>query len=107
MNYDFSVGKGEKIIYVDDLYKYVVDRYMASKNISIRSDLYKRLAKLKQKNECFSDVIERLMNEGLKGSTSRLMKYFGVWADFPEDTLINFFILNFKIVNSLNNVLPS
>jgi len=25
MNYDFSVGKGEKIIYVDDLYRYVVD----------------------------------------------------------------------------------
>ena len=60
---------------------------MASKNISIRSDLYKRLAKLKQKNECFSDVIERLLNEGLKGSTSRLMRYFGVWADFPEDII--------------------
>ena len=60
---------------------------MASKDISIRSDLYKRLAKLKQKNECFSDVIERLLNEGLKGSTSRLMRYFGVWADFPEDII--------------------
>lgn len=58
---------------------------MASKNISIRSDLYQKLAKLKQKHESFSDVIERLLNEGLKGSTSRLMKYFGVWADFPEE----------------------
>ncbi len=58
---------------------------MASKNISIRLDLYNKLVKLKQKGESFSEVIERLLNEGLKGSTSRLMKYFGVWADFPED----------------------
>ena len=60
---------------------------MASKNISIRSDLYQKLAKLKQKHESFSDVLERLLNEGLKGCTSRLMKYFGVWADFPEDII--------------------
>lgn len=60
---------------------------MASKNISIRSDLYNKLVKLKQKGESFSEVIERLLNEGLKGSTSRLMKYFGVWADFPEDII--------------------
>lgn len=58
---------------------------MASKNVSVRLDLYQKLAKLKQKHESFSDVIERLLNEGLKGSTSRLMKYFGVWADFPEE----------------------
>ncbi len=60
---------------------------MASKNISIRLDLYNKLAKLKEKGESFSEVIERLLNEGLKGSTSRLMKYFGVWADFPEDII--------------------
>lgn len=60
---------------------------MASKNISVRLDLYNKLAKLKQKGESFSEVIERLLNEGLKGSTSRLMKYFGVWADFPEDII--------------------
>ncbi len=60
---------------------------MASKNISIRLDLYNKLAKLKQKGESFSEVIERLLNEGLKGSTSRLMKYFGVWADFPDDII--------------------
>ncbi|MHA1490048.1 MAG: antitoxin VapB family protein [Promethearchaeota archaeon] len=58
---------------------------MVSKNISIRLDLYQKLRKLKEKRESFSDVIERLLNEGLKGSTSRLMKYFGVWADFPEE----------------------
>ena len=58
---------------------------MASKNISIRLDLYQQLSKLKEKHESFSDVIDRLLNEGLKGSTSRLMKYFGVWADLPEE----------------------
>jgi len=58
---------------------------MASKNISIRLDLYQKLSELKEKHESFSDVIDRLLNEGLKGSTSRLMKYFGVWADLPEE----------------------
>jgi len=58
---------------------------MASKNISIRLDLYQKLSKLKEKHESFSDVIDRLLNEGLKGSTSWLMKYFGVWADLPEE----------------------
>ena len=58
---------------------------MALKNISVRSDIYEKLEKLKQKGESFSDVIERLLNEGSKGSASRLMKYFGIWADFPED----------------------
>ena len=60
---------------------------MVSKNISVRLDLYNKLAKLKQKGESFSEVIERLLNEGLKGRTSRLMKYFGAWADFPEDII--------------------
>ncbi len=58
---------------------------MASKNISIRLDLYKKLKKLKQKNESFSDVIEKLLNEGLIGSTSRLLRHFGAWAELPED----------------------
>ena len=58
---------------------------MASKNISIRLDLYKKLATLKEDNESFSDLIERLLNEGIKGSASRLMKYFGAWADLPEE----------------------
>lgn len=62
---------------------------MTSKNISIRLDLYQKLTKLKQKNESYSDVIERLLNEGLKGSSSRLVKYFGVWADIPEELTQN------------------
>lgn len=58
---------------------------MVSRNISIRLDLYKKLKKIKEKNESFSDVIERLLNEGLKGTPSRLMKYFGAWSDLSED----------------------
>ena len=58
---------------------------MASKNISIRLDLYNELVKLKEENESFSDLIERLLNEGLKGSASRLMKYFSAWEDLPEE----------------------
>jgi predicted CopG family antitoxin len=58
---------------------------MASKNISIRLDLYKRLKKLKKSNESFSEVIEKLLDEGLTGSSSRLMKHFGAWAELPED----------------------
>ncbi|MGV9198418.1 MAG: antitoxin VapB family protein [Promethearchaeia archaeon] len=58
---------------------------MASKNISIRLDLYKKLKKLKGNKESFSDVIEKLLDEGLTGTSSRLMKHFGAWADLPED----------------------
>jgi len=58
---------------------------MASKSISIRLDLYKQLKKLREPGESFSDLIERLLNEGLKGSPSRLMKHFGVWSDLSKD----------------------
>lgn len=53
---------------------------MGSKNISIRLDLYKKLKKLKEKDESFSDLIERLLDEGLLGGTSRIMKHFGSWS---------------------------
>ena len=58
---------------------------MASKNISIDSDLYERLKKLKKPKESFSELLERLLNEGLKGSISRIMKHFGAWEDLPEE----------------------
>jgi predicted CopG family antitoxin len=58
---------------------------MASKNISIDSDLYERLKKLKEPKESFSELLERLLNEGLKGSPSRIMKHFGAWKDLPEE----------------------
>ncbi|HME56237.1 MAG TPA: antitoxin VapB family protein [Candidatus Lokiarchaeia archaeon] len=58
---------------------------MTSKNISVRDDIYEQLTRLKQKNQSYSDVIENLINEGTKGSFSRLMKYFGTWSGFPEE----------------------
>ena len=76
---------------------------MASRNISIRLDLYKQLKKLKDKNESFSDVIERLLNEGLKGTPSRLMKYFGAWSDLPED----FDQITQKLRKSMNEEIDS
>ena len=76
---------------------------MASRNISIRLDLYKQLKKLKDKNESFSDVIERLLNERLKGTPSRLMKYFGAWSDLPED----FDQITQKLRKSMNKEIDS
>ncbi|MHA1284241.1 MAG: antitoxin VapB family protein [Promethearchaeota archaeon] len=71
---------------------------MASRNISIRQDLYERLKKFKDRNESFSDLIERLLNEGLKGSISRLIKHFGAWSDLPED----FDLIVKKVRESIN-----
>ena len=58
---------------------------MTSRNISIRDDLYERLSRMKRKEQSFSDLIEELIEDGGKGSFSRMMKYFGVLADFPDD----------------------
>ncbi len=58
---------------------------MASKNISIREDLYAKLTKLKGKDQSYSEFIEQLLDEGLKGSFSRLIKYFGCWDDLPDE----------------------
>ena len=71
---------------------------MASKNISIKLELYKKLKQLKEENESFSDLIERILNEGLKGSPSRLMKHFGAWENLPK----NFDEITTNLRKSLN-----
>jgi predicted CopG family antitoxin len=53
---------------------------MASKNISIREEVYKKLLKIKQDNESFSDLLLRL----LKNQKTSLEKSFGAW-DLSED----------------------
>lgn len=58
---------------------------MTSRSISVRVDIYQKLASLKKASESFSDVIENLLDGGVKGSFSRLMKYFGVRADFADE----------------------
>jgi predicted CopG family antitoxin len=52
---------------------------MASKNISIRYDVYKLLKGAKREEESFSDVIERL----LKKDKIDLSDYFGALKDNP------------------------
>ncbi|ADC65191.1 Protein of unknown function DUF217 [Ferroglobus placidus DSM 10642] len=47
------------------------------KTISIRDDVYKRLAEMKEEGESFSDVIEKL----LKKKNTNIKKYFGVLKD--------------------------
>ena len=44
------------------------------KTISIRDDVYKKLAEMKEEGESFSDVIEKL----LKRKNTNIKKYFGV-----------------------------
>ncbi len=47
------------------------------KTISIRDDVYKKLAEMKEEGESFSDVIEKLLKR--KGTDIR--KYFGILRD--------------------------
>ncbi|WP_290597156.1 MULTISPECIES: antitoxin VapB family protein [unclassified Archaeoglobus] len=47
------------------------------KTISIRDDVYKKLAEMKGEGESFSDVIEKL----LKRDKTSIKKYFGVLED--------------------------
>ena len=56
-----------------------IHRYMASKNISIRYDVYNLLKGAKRDEESFSDVIERL----LKKDKIDLSEYFGALKDSP------------------------
>jgi predicted CopG family antitoxin len=54
---------------------------MGSKIISIREDIYNRLARLKGPNDSFSDVIEHLIIECHKDP----LAHFGIGRDVPED----------------------
>jgi predicted CopG family antitoxin len=48
---------------------------MASKNISITEDVYKKLMKIKRENESFSELFLRL----LKVQKLKMEKSFGTW----------------------------
>ena len=56
-----------------------IHRYMASKTISIRDDVYNLLKGARRDEESFSDVIERL----LKKEKIDLSEYFGALKDSP------------------------
>jgi predicted CopG family antitoxin len=49
---------------------------MTSKNLSVREDIYRKLAEAKRDDESFSDVIERLLEK--RGS---LLPFWGALAD--------------------------
>ncbi len=49
--------------------------HMTSKNISITEEVYKKLMKIKGKNESFSELFLRL----LKIQKSKMEKSFGAW----------------------------
>ena len=76
---------------------------MASKNISIRKELYDKLTRLKTKEQSYSDFIEKLLNEGLKGSFSRMMKYFGSWENIPDDVFEEMKRLRERTNKSIHN----
>lgn len=59
---------------------------MASKMISIREELYEKLAKLKHGDESFSDVIEHLLANFNKNP----LKHFGIGKDLAEEDLNGF-----------------
>ncbi len=58
---------------------------MPSPNFSIRDDLYEQLTRLKCKDETYSDFIDSMLNVGVKGSFSRMMKYFYIMSNIPEE----------------------
>jgi predicted CopG family antitoxin len=55
---------------------------MASKQISIREDIYDRLKSQKEENESFSDVIKRLLNS--QSNFEKVKQCFGLSKNLPE-----------------------
>ncbi|HME55212.1 MAG TPA: antitoxin VapB family protein [Candidatus Lokiarchaeia archaeon] len=55
---------------------------MASKTIMIQEDTYNKLAKLKQENESFNDVILRLMQQ-----QQDIKPYFGLFSYIDPDEM--------------------
>ena len=59
---------------------------MTSKMISIRDEIYKNLKKLKEPNESFSELIERLIINQQKDP----LKHFGTAKNLSDDVLDEF-----------------
>jgi len=54
---------------------------MASKLISVREEIYRKLKKLKQPDESFSDLLERI----IKTQEKDPLKHFGIAKNLPEE----------------------
>jgi predicted CopG family antitoxin len=61
---------------------------MASKQISIREDIYDRLKSQKEENESFSDVIKRLLNN--QSNFEKVKQCFGLSKSLPEEFVDEF-----------------
>ncbi len=61
---------------------------MVSKQISIRKDIYDRLKSQKEKNESFSDVIKRLLDN--QSNFEKIKLCFGLSKDLPNDFIDEF-----------------
>ncbi|MBI2576816.1 antitoxin VapB family protein [Candidatus Woesearchaeota archaeon] len=58
---------------------------MATKTITIMEDAYKALARVKGKDESFSEVIRKLAGER-KGNVEAVLSCAGLWKDIDEKT---------------------
>jgi predicted CopG family antitoxin len=58
---------------------------MASKNITIKSEVFEELSKKQKPGETLSDVLERLL--GIKKEFTNLADFIGRWKDLPPDYL--------------------
>jgi len=56
---------------------------MASKNLAIREDVYKKLSEAKREGESFSDVIEKLLQ-----GRGDILSLWGAWEDDGEVAFI-------------------
>ncbi len=56
---------------------------MATKNLAIREEVYRKLSEAKKEGESFSDVIEKLLEKH-----GDLLSLWGAWGDDEEVTLI-------------------
>ena len=56
---------------------------MASKNLAIREEVYRKLSDAKKEGESFSDVIEKLLEK--RGD---LLSLWGAWGDDEQVTFI-------------------
>ncbi len=56
---------------------------MATKNLAIREEVYRKLSEAKKEGESFSDVIEKLLEK--RGD---LLSLWGAWGDDEEVTFI-------------------
>lgn len=57
-------------------------KIIASKNISIKEETYKKLVNMKQNNESFTDIIEKLIDLS-KMTNQNIKQFFGAFKSNP------------------------